>query len=97
MSARWALGEPLPIEREHLARVGLTGSPEQYLTSTDRDVEEAIFQFTFACTAREVADALSLNIVWWQPTDDVEVSGQGLLAAIPGAARTLIPPGAFDI
>ena len=92
-----ALGEPLPVEREHLAQVGLTGSPEQYLDSTDRDVEEAMFQFTSACTARKVADALSLNIVWWQPTDDVDVSGQGLLAAVPGAVHTLVPPGAFNI
>jgi len=97
MSAHWAIGEPLPIEREHLAQVGLTGSPEQYLDSTDRDIEDAMFQFTFACTAREVADALSLNIVWWQSTEDTDVSGQGLLAAVPGAVRTLVPPGAFDI
>ncbi len=97
VSAHWALGEPLPIEREHLDRVGLTGSPEQYLDSTDRAIRDAIFEFTFACTAREVADALSLNIVWWQPDDDTDISGQGLLAATPGAGRTLVPPGAFDI
>jgi hypothetical protein len=97
MSAHLAYGEPLHIEREHLARVGLAGSPERYLDSVDPDIQNAMFRFTSRCTARAVAEALSLNVVWWQPSRDLDVSGQGVLAAIPGAVHTLVPPGAFEI
>jgi hypothetical protein len=95
-SAAMALGEPLPIEREHLDRLGIPGAPEDHHETDDDAIDEAMSDFLFDCSATHVAGALSLDTVWGMPTDAV-VSGRGLLARVPGAAAVPIPPGPHRI
>lgn len=95
-SAAIALGEPLPIEREHLDRLGIPGAPEDHHDTDDKVIDAAMSDFLLDCSARHVAGALSLDTVWEMPTDAV-VSGRGLLARVPGAAAVPIPPGPHRI
>jgi hypothetical protein len=96
LSADMAIGEPLPVEREFLDRVGLSGKPEDYHYTSDDTLEWALWDFHSECSAREVAGALSIDTVWGMPTD-VTVRGRGLLARVPGAADIPIPPGPHHI
>jgi hypothetical protein len=95
-SAAMALGDPLPIERAHLDRLGIPGAPEDHHGTDDEAIDEAMSAFLSDCSARHVAAALSLDTVWGMPTDAV-VSGRGLLARVPGAAAVPIPPGPHRI
>ncbi|MEU4164916.1 hypothetical protein [Actinoplanes sp. NPDC026670] len=91
----WAIGQPLPIERRHLDALGVTGGPE--LMHDNQDTEEALADFSFACTARTVAAEMSIDIVGGVRRNDATVEGIGTLAWTPGTPATHIQPGAYQI
>jgi hypothetical protein len=96
LSAAMAIGEPLPIERSHLDRLGVPGAPEDHHDSDDEAIVDAMWDFWYDCAAKDVAGALSLDTTWGMPTD-AAVAGRGLLAKVPGAVDASIPPGPHRI
>jgi hypothetical protein len=78
-------GEPLPIERAWLADRGLSGKPEEHPDEV-WDVTEA----------GEVAATISLDVGWHHPVS-ADVRGLPILAAVPGAGRTALPAGMYEI
>lgn len=95
LSAAMAIGQPLPIERQHLDALGISGKPEDHHDNDD-DMHDALADFHLDCTADIVAAAMSINIVWGIPTDAM-ACGTGVLARVPGTATISIPPGPHRI
>ncbi|GAA4567841.1 hypothetical protein GCM10023176_21000 [Micromonospora coerulea] len=93
LSAAMAIGQPLPIERQHLDELGISGNPEDH---HDSDDDMLLADFHLDCTADIVAAAMSIDIVAGVSAD-VVVRGTGLLARVPGASTTSIPPGSYRI
>lgn len=85
-------GEPLPIEREWLQANGVPGRPEDHL-AIDDEFYEAMWEFP---EANVVAAAISLDVGWHVPTDAVP-HGVPLLARLPDAEATPLPPGRYEI
>jgi hypothetical protein len=94
-SPELSLGAPLPIERRALDALGVTGTPEELCDN--EELEDTYIEFGGECTAMAVARELSVDIVggvWRTPSD---VHGTGMLAGIPGAPPTPMPPGHYAI
>ncbi|MEV4283081.1 hypothetical protein [Actinoplanes xinjiangensis] len=66
------------IERRHLDAPGVTGGPERM--HDYQNMEEALADFSFACTARTVAAEMSTDIVGGVRRSDATVEGKSLSA-----------------
>ena len=96
LDAAMAIGDPLPIEREVLARLGIDGRPEDLIDTDDRALADAFYQFAYELSGKDISAALSLDTTWGMPTD-ATVRGTGVLARIPGATSGLLPPGCYSL
>jgi len=72
--------------------LGISGSPEDHHGTDDHELLDALSDLHFRCAGTDVAAAMSIDVVWGMPTD-VVARGSGLLAWVPGAPTTTIPPG----